>query len=257
MLTSLNYKDTQSKNYAIGVSWYILSNRRNQFRKELKNSLLPSLTILQNTGKITMVLSLMHKPLKVKGASNNNSWSDYLLIMLTTGEEPTELWKQLVGMIDKVSLTIPQSLLRVEVLRPQKMPLALPTIRLRHVLEYALSKPGKKTEYYNDQYAFSGPVIRQFLEMKAVGSFIGLERISYLQNSTTIPEWDVIHITGFKWRWLIKILWVLYNSASFFHAIARKTGYCSAWDVLKSWDAKRKKFLRIATQDDVCTLFPL
>ena len=183
MLTSVNYEDTPEKYFTIGISWNILNENRNQFRKEVKNKLLPSLTMLQSTGKITMALSLIHKPLKLRGAINNNIWTDYLLIMLTPGEEPKELWKQIEGMVDTVALTIPKSLLRVEVLRPQKMAMTFPKRRLRHVMEYALSKPEKQAEYYNDQYVFSGPVIQRFIETEAVGSFIGLERIDYLQNN--------------------------------------------------------------------------
>ena len=187
----------------------------------------------------------------------NNSWTNYLLIVLAPGVEPKETWSQIENMVQVVAKGISKSLLLVEVLRSQKMPMVFPKRRLRHVMEYALSNPEKRREYYKDQEMFSGPVILQFLETGAVGSFIGLERIHYLQNNVHIPEWDVIHITGFRWRWLMKILWVLYRYAPFFHSIARNIGYKSAWDVVKSWDAKRKKFFGISSQDTIGTLLPV
>jgi hypothetical protein len=253
----MDSEQISQKCFAIGMTWNIPASKRNQFRKDVKSKLLPQLKDLQSNKKVTMVLSLRHKPLKVQGADNDNSWTDYLLILLPPGIDPIETWFLIDVMIQEVANQIPKGLLRVEVLRPQKMPIFFPRRHLRHVIEYALSNPQAKVDYYIDQYMFSGPVIKCFLEKNAVGSFIGLERIHYLQNNDSLPEWDVIHITGFKWISLGKILWVLYRNRKAFHSIARKTGYESAWDVLKSWDTKRKKFLRVASQDAPCTLLPI
>src|SRR3989344_4674210 len=96
---------------------------------------------------------------------------------------------------------------------------------------------------------FSGPIIQRFFEEGAVGSFIGLERIDYLEDNASLPRWDVIHITGFKWAWLGRVIWVLWRGKKNFYDIARKQGYKNAWGVLRSWGVKPKLKLGIQHED--------
>ena len=234
--------------FAIGITWCIERNNRKQFREALRNQLASHLDSLQKEMKVKAILSLMHKRLQTEGV-DNISWTDYLLILLTPGMDPKEIWSLIKTDIQAVAKETPTNVLRVEILRPQNMPMFLPKTRLRHVIEYVVSNPKTKEDYYNDQHMFSGPVIQRFFEEGAVGSFIGLERVDYLEDNASLPRWDVVHITGFKWVWIGRIIWVLWRRRKVFHDIARKLGYKSAWAILRSWDAKRTKFLRVAVQD--------
>ena len=189
--------------WVIGVTWYISGNHRRQFRKGIEHKLMPHLSALHDSERIATVLPFRHRPLKVPEEESGNAWTDYWVIVLSRRVDPDEIWHSIEGPVQAEG--IQGRLLRAEILRPQ------PNIDMYytrmgglqrepryHWIEYVVSWPETRNEYYRDQYLFSGPVIRHFYEANAVSRCIGFERVRFLKNNGILPEWDVIHITGFK-----------------------------------------------------------
>ncbi|HEX6758851.1 MAG TPA: hypothetical protein VF086_10665 [Propionibacteriaceae bacterium] len=237
------------KTQAIGLTWYISKRRRRLSRKDVELSLAPNLPALQASKKIAAVLPFNHKPLKESG----NLWSDYWVIVLALEVSPDEVWQEIKSSV------IVSGLLRAEVLRVQPgMDMYYPhgvakNQPVWHVVEYVVSKPERRSNYYEDQYKFSQPVIRHFWENNAVERMIGFESERLLEDKGSLPKWDVIHITGFKPSRLITIAWHLLRFLPTFNGYARKVGYGSALEVVHSWRKKRTKYLVIARQDHAYT----
>jgi hypothetical protein len=251
------------ESWAIGVTWYIPSNHRRQFRKEVERMLLPHLITLHGAQQIVAVLPFHHRPLKVREESSDNSWTDYWVIVLAERVDPNEVWHSIESSA-RAAASLQDKLVRAEALRPQPtLDMYYPRIDgiarepTWHWIEYVVSRPESRDAYYRDQYTFSGPVIRRFYEANAVRRCIGFECVRLLENNGALPEWDVVHITGFTPMRLVQIMWDLWRFIPVFNKIAREIGYASALAVLRSWDVKRVKYQRLAVQDRSYTLQPV
>lgn len=249
--------------WAIGVTWHIKSNHRRQFREDVKRTLLPHLTALHGAQRIAAVLPFHHRPVRVREESSNEAWTDYWVIVLAARVDPNEVWDS-IERSARAAGSLQGKLLRAEVLRPQpNIDMYYPRIDgiarepTWHWIEYVVSRPASRDVYYRDQYTFSGPAIRRFYEAGAVGRCIGFERVRLLENNGALPEWDVVHITGFTPVRLVQILWDVWRFLSVFNNLARAIGYTSALAVLRSWDARRVKYQRLAVQDRSSTLRPV
>jgi hypothetical protein len=250
--------------WALGVTWHIPRSHRHQFRKGVERKLMPHLSALHDAMRIVAMLPFHHRPLKVREEGGYIPWTDYWVIVLAAREDPDEIWHSIERPVRASAEGIQGGLLQTEVLRPQpNIGMYYPRIGgLRreprwHWIEYVVSRPETRDEYYRDQYLFSGPVIRHFYEANAVGRCIGFERMRFLKNDGTLPEWDVVHITGFTPVRLAQVIWDLWRFMPVFDNLARKIGYTSALAVLRSWDVKRVKYQRLATQDTSYTLQPM
>jgi hypothetical protein len=230
----------------------------------VERKLMPHLRALHDATRIAAVLPFHHKPVKVRGEGDGIPLSDYWVIVLIARVDPDEIWHAIESSTRAASEGIQGGLLRAEVLRLQ------PNIDMYyprsgglqrepryHWIEYVVSRPETRDEYYRDQYTFSGPVIRRFWEASAVSRCIGFESVRYLEISGALPEWDVVHITGFAPVRLVQVMWDLWRFMPNFNNLAREIGYTSALAVLRSWDVKRVKYQRLATQDTSCTLQPM
>lgn len=240
---------------AIGLTWYVPKNLRGKFMRDMGHELMPSLVELYTSKKIVEVLPFRHKPLRAEGAGG--SWTDYWVIVLALDADPDRVWQSLSSSVQT------SALLRVEVLAAQPgMDMYYPRIGgakdspTWHVIEYVVSRSETRADYYRDQYEFSQPVIQHFWKNDSVGRMIGFERERILKGAGILPEWDVIHITGFNPFRLEKIAWHLVRSLGTFNGFAIKIGYKSAMEVLRSWDKKRTKYLVIAKQAHAHTLPP-
>lgn len=251
----------KQNNYrAIGLTWCIPKNHRKQFEKSMEHTLMPKLTEFYSSTKIVAVLPFRHKSLKGSKGDVDTSWIDYWVVLVSSHTEPNEIWQVIKNIIQE-EVELQDRLLRAEILRPQPhMDMYYPRIGgvkrkpVWHVMEYVVSKRETQAEYYNDQYTFSAPLIRHFWEANAIERMIGFERERFLEDKGGLPKWDVIHITGFKPYLLGKIVWHLLRFLPTFNSYARKIGYKSAINVLRSWDAKRIKYVTIAKQDPAYTL---
>ena len=262
---SLIRQDQELKDrWAIGVTWHVPGSHRHQFRKGVGHELVPRLTALHDAMRVAAVLPFRHRPLKVGGEGDSIPWTDYWAIVLAARVDPDEIWHSIENSVGAATEGTQGRLLRAEILRPQpNIDMYYPRVGgLRrgpkwHWIEYVVSRPETRDEYYRDQYLFSGPVIRHFWEAGPVRRAIGFERTRYLANNDHIPEWDVVHITGFTPARLGQIAWNLWRFMPVFNYIARGIGYTSALAVFRSWDVKRVKYQRLAVEDTSYTLQPI
>jgi hypothetical protein len=235
---------------AIGLTWYNSKNRSRRSTKDVELSLVSNLAELQASKKIVTVLPFHHRPLKESGG---NLWTNYWVIVLALDVSPDKFWQEI-----RTSIVL-SGLLRAEILRIQPgMDMYYPHGGAKngpvwHVVEYVVSKPETRSYYYSDQYRFSQPVIRHLWENNAVERMIGFESERLLEDNGNLPNWDVIHITGFRPSKLIRIAWNLLRFLPTFNVYARKIGYESTLEVLHSWGKKRMKYLVIARQDHAHT----
>lgn len=145
---------------AIGLTWYISKNRRRHSTKGVEQSVLTNLTALQLPKGIAAVLPFSHKPLK---ESFGNPWTNYWVIVLALDVNPDKVWREIETLAATAS-----GLLRAELLRIQPgMDMYHPHGGARnepawHVVEYVVSEPETRSDYYRDQYEFSQRVIRHF-----------------------------------------------------------------------------------------------
>lgn len=248
---------------AIGLTYFAASSHRRRFGRGIERSLLPHLAALREAGGVSAVLPFRHRPLKVRGAVGSDAWSDYWVIVLGARVDPHAIWSSLEAPA-RVPLSMQGGLRRAEVLRLQPnidqfCPRSGGAAQQPkwHWIEYVVSRPESRDVYYQDQYTFSGPVIRTFYEADAVRRFIGFERVLLLAENGTLPDWDVVHITGFAPGRLPQVLWILWRFKPAFDTVAQAAGYPSALEVLHSWDTKRVKYQRLAVQDGFYTLTPL
>ena len=262
--TPLARNQERKDRWAIGVTWYISGSCRRQFLEGVEHKLMPFLSALHETMRIATVLPFRHRPLKVPGEGGGNAWTDYWVIVLAPRVDPDEIWHSIEGPVKAAAESIQARFLRAEILRPQpNFDMYYPRMGglqrepRYHWIEYVVSRPETRKEYYRDQYLFSGPVIWHFYEANAVGRCIGFERMRFLKNDGTLPEWDVIHITGFRPVRFVQIVWNLWRSMPIFNTLARNVGHKSAFEVLRSWDAQRVKYQRLAVQDRSYTLQPV
>lgn len=251
----------KENNYlAIGLTWCIPKNHREQFEKSAEHTLMPELTMLHSSTKIVAVLPFRHKTLKESKGDGGTSWTDYWVVVVSSHSEPNEIWQVIKNVIQE-EVELQERLLRAEILRPQPhIDMYYPRIGgvkrepVWHVMEYVVSKPETREEYYQDQYTFSAPVMRHFWEENVVERMIGFESERFLEDKGGLPKWDVIHIIGFKPYLLGKFVWHLLRFLPTLNKYARKIGYKSAMEVLQSWDEKRLKYLTLAKQNHAYTL---
>lgn len=254
--------DMNENNYqAIGLTWGISKNRRRQFKKVVEQILLPKLTTLHDSKKVVAMLPFRHKPLNGYKNDDHTFWTDYWVIVIAPHVDIDEIWQEINNSVRTVPNKISDELLRAEILHPQPhMDMYYPRIGgikqepVWHAIEYVMSQPKTRAEYYQDQYTFSEPVIRHFWEANVIKRMIGFESERFLENKGGLPKWDVIHITGFRPLQLGKIGWHLLRFLPTFNSYAKKIGYKSAMEILHSWDAKRIKYLTLAKQDHQYTL---
>lgn len=205
------------------------------------------------------MLSFRHRSLSAPGAGGV-SWNRYWILVPGAGTEPDEIWAAVDRFAEMVSNGQAQYLVRAEILRPQPgLDMWYPRGGVRreprwHWIEYAASRPDARNDYYRDQYVFSAPVIGRFYETGAISRIIGFERQQLLRTEEGMPEWDVVHITGFSPAHLPQIGWTLWRSMPYFDTLAHKIGHSSALDVVRSWDDLRVKYQGIARQERSYTL---
>lgn len=210
------FDSSTQQRYAIGVTWSIPRDRR-RFYKGTANRLMACLTDLHEAKKLAAVMPLRHGPLSAPGGGGG-SWTGYWVLVLVEGVDPDEMW----SVIERAIATMPRSesqlLPRAEVLRPQPgfdlyYPLkgGLRREPRWHWIEYAVSHPEARDEYYQDQYLFSAPFIQRFYESGLVMRFMGFESVRHLRNERAFPGWDVLHITGLNPARLPQIVWILWR----------------------------------------------
>lgn len=244
--------------YAIGLTWNVPRAHREAAERS-RRLLYGRIVEFHKADRVAALLPFRHRPLHVSGGGG--SWNGYWVLLLAQGAAADETWSELEPVVVDGAKSRIELIPRAEVLRIQPgIDMYYPhPDRLRgeprwHWIEYVVSRPETRDEYYQDQYDFSGPAIRHFYDVGAIRRFIGFERVRHLANEGSLPEWDVVHIIGLSPLRLPRLLWTLLESKSYFDVLARKVGHRTALDVMRSWDDQRTKYQQLALQERSFTL---
>lgn len=240
--------------HAIGLAWSVPRKQRKAY-KATARALVAALTDLHEAAKVAAVLPFRHWPLR-EDRGGDHAWTGYWALRLAAGVDPDETWSGLGRAIANLPKSQSRLLPRAEVLRPQPG-LDLPyrakgRIRRQprwHWIEYAVSRPGGRAEYYQDQSRFSAPFLRSFHASGVVTRAMGFESVRLLRDEQDLPRWDVVHIIGIDPFRVPKVPWILWRRKPSLDALARKVGHKTAAEVIQSWDALRTKYQAPALQD--------
>ncbi len=106
-------------------------------------------------------------------------------------------------------------------------------------VEYVISRPESRHDYYTTQYEFSGPAMRRLHDADRCGRFIGFEMVDVLHRVDGIPDHDVIHLSGFRPLQGLKSIRRFWPA---FDAAAAASGRSqSGKEIAKNWDNQRTK----------------
>ena len=199
---------------ALVVTWE--TDNQDTFWDAYKNEIHPSIKALHQEGLIKQVFPLEHKPLNYN--LSKLSWTNCIVLILSEA--------QLDPKIDSILLfAIKQSTLNshfraLDLFKVQKnLDMFYPKNdgimrepRMMQTIEYVFSKPNARKDYYEDQYKFSGPAMKDLYDRDKAGRFIGFELEKRIIAKENMPEWDLIHIIGFTPWQMIKAIPFFYGT---------------------------------------------
>ena len=188
---------------ALIVTWE--SNDQKDFWKVYEQDIHPTIKDLHQKGFISQVLSFEHKALSYQ--DSELKWTNCIVLILTKETLSTESNSAFVSAIKKSAISEnfrALDLVRIQngldMFYPKENGIAREP-RMKQTIEYLFSKPNARKEYYEDQYKFSGPAMKDLHNRDKAGRFIGFELEKRITATENMPEWDLIHIIGFtNWQ---------------------------------------------------------
>ena len=199
---------------ALAITWE--ATKEVEFWEVYKNSLHPLLNDLQQALVVSLVLPFEHKPLKHPG--KEGTWTHCVIVQLQNQANSDYVGELILKELQTSSL---KGYLRaVDLMRiQQNLNMFYPAsngvkkeAKLNATIEYILSQPEHREEYYQDQYKWSGPAMRDLYSRDKAGRFIGYEIEKRLFGDETMPGWDVIHVIGFTTWQEIKAVPFFYST---------------------------------------------
>jgi hypothetical protein len=206
---------------------------------------------------IRIILPYRHRPLAVPRTQSAH-WNVYILVLVSAVVERSALADLLFQ--NEGWRAVPDVILRcINEVRPQPTldmlyPLEAGASQEPHLLqaiEYVVSDPAQREDYYQSQVELSGPAMRRLYERRAVGRFIGVEVERSIFHTAEMPQWDVIHISGFTIPQILRCL-PAYRHA--WNAAAAALGGDSAQTRMKRWTHQRNKEVVWARQQMAVTI---
>lgn len=198
---------------ALAITWEATNSV--EFWATYENSLHPFLGDLQQALVVSLVLPFEHKPLKHAG--KEGVWTHCVIVQLhnqaNSDYVSTLILKELQMSTLKADLRA-VDLMHIQ----QNLDMFYPVSdgvkrepKLNGTIEYILSQPEHRKRYYQDQYNWSGPAMRDLHNRDKAGRFVGYEVEKRLFGDETMPAWDVIHVIGFT-------TWQEIKAIPFFHS---------------------------------------
>ena len=190
---------------AFGLVWNTSKEDLGAFWPRFQEHAFPPLQTLSAQGRVKAVMPFQHKPVRLEEATDNEAWSVCVLVILSGAEDARRC---AIDFLEDSAAQAFFSAFRpdaVELMRlQQNLDMFYPKNnalrsepRLLQWLEYVFSDHQYREEYYNTQYVFSGPAMRQMWLKNWAGRFLGFEITERIRHSGRLPEWDIIHISGF------------------------------------------------------------
>jgi len=184
---------------ALVLTWK--TNSQKDFWNEYEKDVQPTIKSLHQKGFVKQVFPFEHQPLSYQNSKHN--WTNCIILMLAEQELNLAIESTIVSTIEKSS--IKANFLSLDYMRLQqgldmfysKKNGISREPKMNQTIEYVFSKPEARKEYYEDQYKFSGPAMRDLHNRDKTGRFIGFELEKRIKTTENLPEWDLIHIIGF------------------------------------------------------------
>ncbi|MEM9881007.1 MAG: hypothetical protein AAF862_17210, partial [Pseudomonadota bacterium] len=163
--------ETRSKlRYGLGLSANISPDALAGFWQAFERDVLPTLKQEATSGSVQAVLPFQHKPTGFADDVEARTWSVCIIIVLAEAVDAREFYARTfaegAGLIDALgidavdAITLQQNL---DMFYTKDRGLETEP-RLLQWLEYVVSDPGARSDYYQTQYRFSGPAMRAMRE---------------------------------------------------------------------------------------------
>lgn len=199
---------------ALAITWE--ASNGVEFWEAYENSLHPLLDDLRQALVVSLVLPFEHKPLKHPG--KEGTWTHCAIVQLHDQANSDYVGELILQELQ--ASTFKAYLRTVDLMRiQQNLDMFYPVsngvkreAKLNATIEYILSQPEHREQYYQDQYNWSGPAMRDLHSRDKAGRFIGYEVEKRLFGDETMPEWDVIHVIGFTTWQEIKAIPFFYST---------------------------------------------
>ena len=202
---------------AMMITWE--ASNLDAFWKDYETEIHPVINGLHEKGLINEVFPFHHEPLHYQ--NSEQKWTNIIVLMLRDSESMAEVHTSLISAIEKSS--IQKNFRALDFMRLQRgLDMFYPLndglareAKMNQTIEYLFSDPEARKDYYEDQYVFSGPAMRDLHHRDKAGRFVGFELEKRLVSSESMPEWDLIHIIGFT-------TWQEIKAAPFFYSTWNK-----------------------------------
>ena len=167
----------------------------------------PVMSTAHAEGAISLVLPFEHKPLRHPNVTTH-AWTNCVIALVEKGQDVEKLGAMLIAAAKRGPLA--QQFRAADLMCVQQevnmVYAANNGLEREHnfvqMIEFVFSDPEARQQYYEDQYAWSGPVMRKLHEKDRVGRFLGFEMERRLASSDAMTEWDVMHVVSAT-RWQI------------------------------------------------------
>lgn len=199
---------------ALIVTWE--ADGQDTFWNAYRNEIHPSIKTLHQKGLIDQVFPIEHKPLAYE--YSKLGWTNCIVLMLSENHLDPKIDSALISIIKQSTLNSHFRALdlfkvqkNLDMFYPKTNGIIRET-RMKQTIEYVFSKPNARKDYYEDQYKFSGPAMKDLHNRDKAGRFVGFELERRIISKENMPEWDVIHIIGFTPWQIIKAIPFFYRT---------------------------------------------
>ena len=254
-MTDAGNDDTAPSSRALGLTWNTPRENLKAFWRQFHDDVFTLLQTLSAQGKIKTVLPFQHEPVRLEGEADKGPWCVCVVIVLSQPDDARGFAELLLSdpAFERFSNTFPldaADLMRVQqnldMYYPKNNGLAAEP-RLLQWLEYVFSDARYRDEYYNTQYVFSGPAMRRMRSKNRAGRFLGFEIEERIRDSRQIPQWDVLHISGFTLLQCMKYL--MFSRGEWDRQAKECWGEsASGAEVMGQWEKQRVKIMPRAKQ---------
>lgn len=187
-----------------------------KFWETYSNEIQPTIKDLHQKKLVGAVFPLEHKSLNYKDSGLD--WTNCIIIMPSENQFDSEIDSMLISTIEQS--TIKNNFRALDLARVQNnLDMFYPKNngikrepKMKQTIEYLFSNPEARKKYYEDQYKFSGPAMKDLHSRDKAGRFVGFEIEKRITAKEDVPEWDLIHLIGFTTWQEIKAIPFFYGT---------------------------------------------
>lgn len=239
-------------------AWQVSSRHLDLFWYYFRGRFGRTLADLKHEGVVQVVLPYTHKPLLVPGHTGTD-WSVYMLVLTKENTDIPQLTQTIFNTTHVDVGRDIATLACVNQIRPQPgLDMIYPLkggrtreYRMFQSIEYVFSDPKHREHYYQSQYEFSGPAMKRLYQQDIIGRFIGVEIVDRLLDTPNMPQWDVVHLAGFR---IPKMLRSIPRILRMWNEVAEALGGPTAMERVRTWQSQRTKYIRNIRQHSRLTL---